>query len=159
MNGGVGFVLREKISAFNQGNLRYIGLITFALLLAGCAIPQGGALIPPVGYTDKQMADDIRECANRVSNTPLTEQENMRVNGVETGRFSQGGRGRNPSSDRTFLCMLDRDYQYIKPPLNWGFSESNCEILESYKSGGIEEKRLRYMCEKSPEDYKCDVCQ
>lgn len=150
--------LREAIGA-----MPFVGLIIFAVLLAGCAVPRGGVLIPPVGDTDKQMVKDTSECSKwalrlAMAELPLTDQENMRVNGVETGRFSEGGRGRSLYSDRQFLCMLDRDYQYVERPTVW-FSESNCEILESYKSGGIEEKRLRHMCKKSPENYKCDVCR
>ncbi|MEQ6341037.1 MAG: hypothetical protein M3A44_05130 [Gammaproteobacteria bacterium] len=155
--------LREEIGAINRGNLPYVGLITFAVLLAGCAVPRGGVLIPPVGYTDEQPINDRIECSHWASKLamaklPLTDQENMRVNGVETGRFSEGGRGRSLYSDRQFLCMLDRDYQYVDYPANW-LPESRCEALKSYKSGGIDEKRLRYMCEKSPENHKCDVCQ
>lgn len=154
--------LREAIGAINRCNLPFVGLIIFSVLLAGCAVPRGGALIPPVGHTDKQMVKDTSECSKwalrlAMAELPLTDQENMRVNGVETGRFSEGGRGRSLYSDRQFLCMLNRDYQYIEYPANW-LPQSRCEALKSYKSGGIEEKRLRYICE-TPENYKCDVCR
>ena len=110
---------RTEIGATNRGSLPFIGLITGAILLVGCAIPRGGSLMPPVGHTNEQMVKDRSECGNwalklAMANIPLTEQESIRVNGVETGRFFEGGRGRNLASDRKFLCMLDRDYQYIE---------------------------------------------
>ena len=101
-----------------------------------------------------------RKCmveAKNLSKKPLTDEESKLIEGVETGRFSEGGRGRSISSDRYILCYLNRNYQLLQLPVNW-FSESKCETLSNYKLAGIEKDRLKYIC-KTREALECSACQ
>jgi len=101
-----------------------------------------------------------REClgeAKKLTNTPLTEDESRRIGGIETGRFSEGGRGRSKFSDHYFLCFLNRNFQLLEFPTNW-FSESSCEVLSKYQSAGIEKDRLKNLCE-TRNSMQCDTCK
>lgn len=130
-------------------------------LVAGCSIPKHSySLIPPAGMQSDAQNKVNRECmveSQKLSNKPLTEEESRLIEGVETGRFSEGGRGRSISSDRYVLCFLNRDYQLLKTPVNW-LLESKCETLSKYQLSGIEENRLRHLCE-TREALECAACQ
>jgi hypothetical protein len=129
--------------------------------IGACVAPTSGVLIRPVGVTVQQSRSDGRECLNLASeqsDLPLSDKEKILIDGVETCRFFEGGTGRSLACDHYFLCFLRRDYQYIQLPVNW-LLDTRCGLLSSYKAGGIEEDRLRYICTTEPDNRKCDVCQ
>jgi hypothetical protein len=129
--------------------------------IGACVAPTSGALIRPVGVTVQESTNDAREClrlAGKLGRTPLTAKEENLINGFETCQFFEGSRGRNLACDHYFLCFLERGYQHIEFPAIW-LPETRCGLLRSYKAGGIEEDRLRYICTSEPENRKCDVCK
>ena len=140
-------------------NLSLGGII--ALLLSSCAIPNADyALIPPPGLTREQQSSDVKECWNlpqSLSRTPLTEAEKQRIGNIETGRFSEGGRGQSLSSQHYLLCLLDKNYQLLEMPLSWT-EKQPCETLGKYQSAGIERDRLVELC-KNPRYEQCKICR
>lgn len=86
--------------------------------LVGCAIPKNdGDFKPPAGTGREQFSTDIKECvkwALKFRDTPLSHEEQVLLDGIETARFfSEGGRGRNGSSDHYVLCFIKRGYQWV----------------------------------------------
>lgn len=134
----------------------------FVVGLTGCAIPKHAyTLMAPVGSTrDVEIADQkaCLDVAQRLSHISLTAEESDRIGNVETGRFSEGGRGRSNFSDHYVLCFLNKRYQLLEHPVNW-LSESNCERLAKYRSSGIEKERLKELCETRYKEEKCNACQ
>lgn len=132
-----------------------------ALLLSSCAIPNADyALIPPPGLTREQQSLNVKECwslPQSLSGTPLTEAEKQRIGHIETGRFSEGGRGQSLSSQRYLLCLLDNNYQLLEMPLSWT-EKQPCETLSAYQSAGIERDRLVELC-KNPRHEQCRICR
>ena len=143
----------------NFQNLFSVGLSAF--LLSSCAIPKADyALIPPPGSTREKQASDIKECwqlPRTLSEAPLSDVEKRRIGDVETGRFSEGGRGRSLSSQHYLLCLLDKDYQLLEMPLSW-MPDSACETLSKYQSAGIEKDRLIDLC-TNPTYEQCKQCR
>ena len=131
------------------------------LIFSGCSIPtKGYALIPPPGTTQQKQIADQKECyrlPKSVSQAPLTAEETRRIGNIETGRFFEGGRGHDLSSQHYLLCFLNKNYQLLKMPINW-LPVSSCGLLSEYQSAGIEKERLKNLCER-PEDKKCSLCQ
>ncbi|MBI2779331.1 MAG: hypothetical protein HYX62_06070 [Gammaproteobacteria bacterium] len=86
--------------------------------LVGCAIPKNlGSLKSPAGITSDQFNADTKECmewAVKFRNAPLSHEEQVLLDGIETARFStEGGRGRNGYSDHYVLCLINRGYQWV----------------------------------------------
>jgi hypothetical protein len=140
----------------------FVLCILVAISVTGCSVPKlSPAFIPAVGVTPDQVRLDNRECYMRPSDVldlPLTTEEENRIDGRETGRFFERGRGRTRSGDRYFLCMLDRNYQLVEYRPNW-FPLSKCELLDRYQEGGIDVNRLKYLCDTQYKDEKCEVCK
>jgi hypothetical protein len=149
-------------NAMNRPFLHSLLLTLVSVSCAGCAIPKNSStLIPPVGSTRERELADGREClgeAQSRAQIPLTEEESRRIGDRETGRFFQGGSGRNGMSDRYVLCFLNKNYQWLQTPVNW-MPESKCERLSKFQSSGLEKERLKYLCETRYREEKCDVCQ
>ena len=95
----------------------------FLQSLIGCAIPKNpGSLKSPAGITSDQFNADTKECqewARKFVDVPLSHEEQVLLEGIETARFFQGGRGRNKFSDRYVLCHINRGYQWVPEKLKW----------------------------------------
>jgi hypothetical protein len=92
-------------------------LLVASQLITGCAIPHNlGTLKSPAGITSSQSYEDIKECmkwADKFSDAPMNSEEQKLLNGIETGRFAEGGRGRNGYSDHYVLCLIKRGYRWM----------------------------------------------
>lgn len=92
-----------------------VPIFTCSLLISGCVIKNNHqTLKPPAGHAPDQFNADIREClewARKFRDTPLNQEEQSLLNGLETARFFEGGRGRNGFSDQYVLCLVKRGYE------------------------------------------------
>jgi hypothetical protein len=154
--------LQEFFWYMSKPKIFLVLCILFAISVTGCSVPiLTGEFIPAVGVTPDQVRLDNKECYMRSSDfwdVPLTTEEENRIDGHETGRLFERGRGRNRGSDRYFLCMLDRNYQWVEYRPYW-FPLSKCELLDRYQKGGIDVNRLKYLCDTQYKDEKCEVCK
>ena len=74
-----------------------------------------GTLKSPVGSSPEQNVTDIKEClelAKKSRDVPLSREDQVRLDGIETARFFEGGRGRDGFSDQYGLCFIKRGYRW-----------------------------------------------
>jgi len=134
-----------------------------AIVLVGCAIPKEHVLlVSPAGTTEKQSAKIGRECMEQASllrDVPLTSEESLLLNDVETSRFHEGGRGRSGFDDQYVLCFMKQGYQMLRIPFTW-LPESRCEKLNKYIAAGLKTDRLEDLCNyKYFKEENCELCQ
>lgn len=153
--------LALDIKTMNRRNIQILVIIFISITSFGCSIPKNSySLIPPAGLGKVEQAAIRKQCMqepSKLADIPLTEKESNRIGNIETCRSHEGGRGRSISCDRYILCFLNRDYQLLVYPAKW-FSQSECELLDTYKTAGIEKERLKYFC-KSKNTRQCDACK
>jgi len=95
-----------------------IVMFMISIFVVSCSFSSGDFMIAsPSGLGKEERIKIGKEClveAKEKSRIELTDDEKIRVKGIETARYFEGGRGHNRFSDRYILCFLNRGFKKIR---------------------------------------------